>query len=258
MPEITEHNPGAFCWVDLATTDQESAKKFYGEIFGWTSNEYPMEGGLTYSMMQLGGKDVAGISLMQPEQKDMGIPPYWSSYISVRNADDATVKAKENGATVLAGPFDVFESGRMSVIQDPSGATICLWQPKAHKGAFIVNEVGAMGWTELLTHDPAAAREFYSKTFNWSVKESPEYTEYLLEGISHAGMMKIREEWGQMPSVWNVYFRVDDCDKSVEKAIALGGSVIVPPTDIPDVGRFAILCDPQGAMFSLIRLSMPM
>jgi predicted enzyme related to lactoylglutathione lyase len=257
--EVTKHLPGTFCWVELATSDGPAAKKFYTSLFGWSFVDNPMGDAGVYTMLQKKGRDVGALYPMGPEQK--GIPPHWGSYVAVENANDAAAHAKELGATVMLEPFDVMEHGRMAVIQDPTGAVFSLWEPKSHIGARLVNEPGSFCWNELYTTDPARAADFYTGLFAWT-KDSKhmdfgEYVIFNFGGRNAAGMMKIPKEWGPVPPHWMVYFAVDDCDNTVEKAKSLGAQVTVPPTDIPEVGRFAMLTDPQGAGFSVIKLTMP-
>ena len=122
MQETPEYKPGTFCWVELATSDNEAAKTFYTKLFGWTFVDHPMGPDMVYTMLQLNGKDVGALYKLMPDQVSMGVPPNWLSYVSVTSADESTEKAKAAGATVLKEPFDVMTVGRMSVIQDPTGA----------------------------------------------------------------------------------------------------------------------------------------
>jgi predicted enzyme related to lactoylglutathione lyase len=179
----------------------------------------------------------------------------------VESADQTATKAKQAGGTVIAEPFDVMEHGRMAVIQDPTGAVFAIWQPNKHVGATLVNETGAMCWNELLTKDTAKAGTFYKQVFGWTEKpmqglQGP-YTVFENHGAQAAGMMQITPQMGPMPSNWSIYFAVDDTDKATAKAQQLGAKVMMPPTDIPNVGRFAVLQDPQGAMFCIIKITMP-
>ena len=256
--EVTKHVPGTFCWVELSTTDGPAAKKFYTSLFGWSHVDNPIGDAGVYTMLQKNGKDVGALYQMGPEQK--GMPPHWGSYVAVENANDAAAHAKELGATVMLEPFDVMEHGRMAVLQDPTGAVFSLWEPKSHIGARLINEPGSFCWNELYTTDPARAADFYTGLFAWT-KDSRhmdigEYVIFNFGGRNAAGMMKIPKEWGPVPPHWMVYFAVADCDKTVEKAKSLGARITVPPTDIPEIGRFAMLIDPQGAGFSVIKLTM--
>jgi predicted enzyme related to lactoylglutathione lyase len=259
MPEVTSHPPGTFCWPELATTDQKGAVAFYRNLFGWNVNDQPIGPTETYSMFEMRGKSIGAAYTMKPEQRQQGVPPHWGSYIAVSNADDAVKRAKELGATVLAPPFDVMDAGRMAVLQDPTGAVFSVWQAKKHSGAAILGEPGALCWTELATRDTKAAESFYTQLFGWSAKTGADnnmpYTEFSVQGKAGAGMMPMTPQMGNAPPNWMPYFAVTDCDASATKVTELGGRAYVQPTDIPKIGRFAVLADPQGAVFAIIKLT---
>ena len=83
-----------------------------------------------------------------------------------------------------------------------------------------------------------------------------DYTEIHNQGTPAGGMMAMPEGMPRgLPSYWMPYFQVVDCDAATEKAKGMGATVMVPPNDIPATGRFSIMCDPQGAMFSAFQLS---
>jgi uncharacterized protein len=258
MPEMTQYEPGSFCWPELATTDAEGAKRFYGELFGWKPNDTPMGDGNFYTMLELGGRQAAALYGMGPDQRKQGLPPNWMPYVSVVSADETARRAKELGGKVLMEPFDVYDLGRMAAIQDPTGATFSVWQPKTHIGAGVYGDPGAFCWNELDTRDTGKALDFYTKLFGWKAKPSKEYTEFTAPGASYpmGGMMQIAEDWGDVPPYWLTYFAVSDADATVAKAQKLGAKTFVPPTDIPNTGRFAVLQDPQGAVFAVIKLTM--
>jgi predicted enzyme related to lactoylglutathione lyase len=255
VPEFSSHLPGTFCWPELATTDQKGAVAFYRGLFGWDLAEQPIGPTETYSMFKIRGLEVAAASRMQAEEMRQGLPPHWNAYVSVASADAAVKRAQELGGKVLAPPVDVMDAGRMAVLQDPTGAIVSVWQPKRHIGAKILREPGTLGWTELVTRDTDAAEKFYTQLFGWQTKTGGGYTEFIVGTTPDAGMMKIDEKWGPVPPHWMPYFQVDDCDASAARATELGGRVNVPPNDIPNVGRFSTLSDPQGAMFSIIRIT---
>jgi predicted enzyme related to lactoylglutathione lyase len=263
MPEISSYTPGTFCWPELATTDQKSAVQFYSSLFGWQVNDQPIGPGETYSMFQLRNKPVGAAFTLRAEQRQQGVPPHWGSYVSVANAEDTVKRAKELGATVLAPPFDVMDAGRMAVLRDPTGAVFMVWQPKKHQGAAILQEPGTLCWTELATRDTKAAERFYTQLFGWKSKTGSdagmEYTEFSVQGpggqaVPGAGMMAMTPQMGSAPPNWMPYFAVTDCDATTTKAKQLGGNTYVPPTDIPNVGRFSVLADPQGAVFAVIKV----
>jgi len=188
-----------------------------------------------------------------------GAPPHWSTYVNVESADDTMAKVEAHGGTVYMPPMDVMEAGRMAVFGDPSGAALGLWQPGDHLGAQLVNEPGTYCWSELMTEDLAGAKSFYKAVFGWDAEtqgaEGPGgYTEWKVGGRSIGGMMaKPPTMPANVPPFWGVYFAVADTDASLLKAQELGASVLMPAADI-EPGRFAVLSDPGGAMFSILAL----
>jgi predicted enzyme related to lactoylglutathione lyase len=258
MQETPSFAPGTFCWVELATTDNEAAKKFYTGLFGWTIDDRPMGPGMVYTMLNLAGKQAGALYKMEQDLITQGVPSHWSSYVLVTSADETAAKAKELGATIFAGPFDVATHGRMAVIQDPTGAVFALWEAKDHPGAGVVNVPNSFCWNELMTTDTAKDGDFYTGLFGWGKNTQNfgplEYTMFANGERPAGGMLKITPEMGPIPPNWLVYFAVDDCDAKTQKAKELGASVMKPPDDIPSIGRFSILTDPQGAAFALIKL----
>lgn len=259
MAEMKEYTPGTFCWVDLGTTDAAAAKKFYAGLFGWELVDMPAGPDMVYTMAYVNGKDVAALYQMGPNEQ--GMPPHWNSYISVANVDEVAAKAKALGGTVLGEPFDVMTAGRMAMIQDPTGAVVAAWQPGEHAGAKLVNEPGAFSWNELATTDTQKAGDFYTGLFGWTTQVQDMgnflYTTFMNGDRMNGGMMQITKEWGDVPPHWMVYFAVADCDASANTATSLGGKLLVQPTDIPQVGRFAMIQDPQGAVFAIIKMTPP-
>lgn len=261
MQESPENAPGAFCWVELGTTDGEAAKNFYTQLFDWTFTDSPIGPSMVYTMLKLNGKDVGALYKMPEEMTSQGIPPHWLSYVSVKNADESTDKAKSLGATIMKEPFDVMDVGRMSVIQDPTGAVFAIWQAGTHSGAGIYNVPNSLCWNELATPDTAKAGDFYTSLFGWGkdVKEMGPmtYTSFINGDRPAGGMYKPTPEMGDIPPNWLAYFAVDDTDAKVAKAKELGANIFCPPMDIPEVGRFAVIQDPQGAFFGIIKLNQP-
>jgi predicted enzyme related to lactoylglutathione lyase len=262
MGEMTTYPAGTFCWADLATSDTEQAKAFYAQLFGWQPTDVPAGDAGTYTMFAQNGKDVCALYALSEDMIEQGVVPHWQSYVSVDNVDESVQKAAALGGTIVAPAFDVMEVGRMALVRDPTGATFALWQPMGHIGAQLVNEPNTLCWNELQTNDLDAASEFYAALFGWTAKITEgvlasAYTEFLNGERAAAGMLEIQPEWGEVPPNWAVYFAVTDCDAMLETAKSLGGRVGVPPMDIESVGRFAVLQDPQGAHFAVIRLEQP-
>lgn len=259
MSEITEHTPGTFSWVDAGLRDVAAGKAFYSEVLGFSFEDMPMGEGQMYSMATVRGKHVGAIYPQQKQMQEQGVPPHWLSYITVKSADETAAKVEGLGGKLISPPFDVMEAGRMAVLSDPTGAVFAIWQPKKTIGAQLLNEPGAPCWNELLTRDTDKAGAFYKGLFGWepNAKDMGNmiYTVFGLGDRQTGGMMKITPEMGPMPSVWVVYFGTDNTDAAVERATRGGGKVLAPPMDVPNVGRFSMLQDPQGAAFAVIKFA---
>src|SRR5580704_8747818 len=155
MSLIDKYPTASFCWLELATTDQGAAKKFYTHLFGWTAVDMPMGPGAVYTLFKLGDRDAGTAAYtLRPEQKSM--PPNWSTYIAVENVDATAKRAAELGGKLCLGPFDVFDMGRMAVVQDPTGAAFCLWQAK-QKANGVTGVDGTLCWADLNTPDSEKA-----------------------------------------------------------------------------------------------------
>jgi uncharacterized protein len=258
MATIKGSAPGRFCWVELGTTDQAAAKAFYSGLFGWNPDDQPMGPGAFYTMLKHDGRDAGALYGLSAEEKSRG-GSSWRVYVAVTSADDAAAKAKALGAITIAPPFDVMEAGRMALLQDPTGAVFAVWEAKRNVGMTVIDEPGAFCWGELATRDTPNAAAFYTGLFGWGTKPDPknQYTEWTQGGQSIGGMLPMGPEWGEAPPRWSVYFQVADCDASAARAQSLGAQVWVPPRDIPGVGRFAVLSDPQGAAFSIFTFTGP-
>jgi predicted enzyme related to lactoylglutathione lyase len=258
-----KHPAGNFCWFELATSDQNGAKAFYNQLFGWEAmdNPLPPEMGGVYTTFTLGGKEVGACFTLGPQME--GVPPNWMPYVAVDDADAIAAKVAALGGEVLMPAFDVMAFGRMTAFKDPTGAALSVWQPKDHLGADLVNATGSACWGELATRDTAKAKAFYTELFGWTTKDSEvpgmTYTEWSNGPQPIGGMLPMDgPQWDGVPPHWLTYFTVEDADATAEAASAAGGKVIMPPMDIPNTGRFAVLADPQGAVFAVIKLTMPM
>lgn len=251
ITEIESYEHGVPCWVDLGTPDLARASAFYAALLGWDVQQAPAPAG-GYSLCQLRGRAVAGIG---PQQRPG--PSAWLTYVSVDDGDAAAAAVREHGGRVLTAPVDVREAGRMAVLADPAGAVFGIWQAGTRRGAGLVAEPGAVRWNELVTVDVQGALDFYPAVFGWKAEShgqpgSSGYTEWKVDGRPVAGMMAKPDTMpAEVPPYWSVYFGVSDTDAAVARVTELGGEVTVPPTDI-EPGRFAVLSDPMGAVFSII------
>jgi uncharacterized protein len=252
MGERTGYTPGTFCWTDLTTTDQESAKEFYGALLGWEANDLRAGDGVYYSIMQLDGKSVAAIAPQPQQQRDAGVPPTWNSYLSVDDADAAIERTRSLGGTAHAPAFDVMQAGRMAVLQDPQNAFFMVWQPRERFGAELVNAPGAFVWNELATPDLDGATRFYGELFGWTVEEFPGSPERYLsiknQGANNGGIRGLNPP--DAPPHWLVYFAVADLDAALAQVEDLGGAKLAGPIDI-GIAKFGVVQDRQGATFAL-------
>lgn len=246
MPEMTAYEHGVPSWVDIGTPDPPKALEFYRQLFGWEGQDMGEESG-HYTIVFVDGKQVAAIAPAQ----DSG-PPRWTTYVNVDDADAAAARAEAAGGTVIVAPMDVMTAGRMAIFSDTTGAVIAVWQPGDHKGAQLVNEPGTLAWNELSTSDLEKSKAFYSAVFGWGWGGTPQYAEAQVNGRSVAGVMPRPAQMpAEVPDNWLVYFATLDADAAADKAKSSGAMVVVGPSDIPGMGRFAVLADPQGAVFAL-------
>ncbi|MBV8215708.1 MAG: VOC family protein [Verrucomicrobia bacterium] len=252
MPQIDEFRIGTFCWAELSTNDQQAAKAFYSKIFGWTPDDLPIGPDQFYTMFQLEQRVVGATCTLSQDQREHGVPPHWMLYVAVEDADATTAKAESLGARTLAEPFDVFDAGRMAVIQDPTGAIFSIWQAKSSIGIRLTGVPGTFCWADLATPDQAAAEVFYRSLFGWEFPPGEIHTGYLHivnRGEFIGGIPPVRPSDGAPPH-WLLYFLVAKLDLALEQLKQGGGTVVVPATEIEKAGRFAVVQDPQGAFFA--------
>lgn len=254
MPEMTgRYEPGVPCWIDLMVPDQQAALDFYRDLFGWQGEIGPPETG-GYSVCTLRGKPVAGImKTMSPEGAPTP-PTAWTAYLASDDVEGATHAVLENGGSVMVPGMDVMDLGRMAVAADPTGAVFGLWQAKDFTGSQIVNEHGAVVWSELNTSDLDAAMGFYRhlNIDTTPMEGAPGYNALNVGGRTVGGMQGLENSPPGTPSHWMTYFAIDDTDSTVDALITRGGSVLVPPFDMM-AGRMAVVQDPQGGTFALIK-----
>ena len=242
--------PGTPNWVDLGSTDVPGATGFYGSLFGWTVDDLGPEAG-GYGIFRKNGRQVAGVGPATDPSRGTS----WATYFATDDADDVASKVQANGGQVVMAPMDVMDQGRMAVCTDPTGVFFAVWQAGKHLGAELVNEPGSLTWNELTTTDMAAAKAFYPAVLGVTIRdvsmgEGMTYTLFEVDDRAVAGGMQV--DPAGMPTQWSVYLAVDDCDAVHAKAVELGATPVMGPEDAPP-GRFAILTDPQGGIFSIIR-----
>lgn len=261
--KVTKHAQGRPSWVELMTTDEPAALAFYAGVFGWTDDPAPIPAfedypGGTYHQQRLDGDLVAAISKQDEAERAQGVPAHWTIYFAVDDAEQVAGRVAAAGGAVIVPPMDVMEYGRMAVIADPTGAVVGLWQARTHTGFGRIDEPGAVTWCELMTDNADRAAAFLRTVLEVPSEPmpvppgAPPYTLLGPEKGQHAGIMGKGPDMAHVPNMWSVYFEVADTDAALAKAVALGGTVVREPMDIPP-GRFAVLADPQGAVFCIIK-----
>ena len=256
MAEFTSYRHGTPCWVDVTSTDMGATNAFYSGLFGWDAEDLGEEAG-GYTMYTLRGKRVAAGSPPPPGAE--GAPPHWTTYLASDDVDDTARKVRDAGGTVLMDPFDVFDSGRMTIAQDPTGAVFGVWRAGTHIGAELANEPGTLNWNECQTGDPGGAGAFYAAVFGHGYEERPMteggpiYGVLLVDGRGVAGVLQLAGEMKDIPPNWSPVFSVADSDETVAKARELGGTALMPGMDLPEIGRLAVIQDPTGAVFQVLQ-----
>ncbi len=248
---------GRFVWHELMTTDPERAQQFFAELLGWTTTNFSMEGGETYTMIQVGEQTIGGYEKMETGGP---APPHWLGYVTVEDVDAAAGRAEAMGGALMVPPNDISNVGRFAVLRDPAGAVFALYKSANESNEEMPERPAShtFCWDELLTPDPDAVAPFYGELFGWST---------VVTDMGHANYILFRrgekDAAGCMPSppgtgnlaAWVHYVLVDDVDALAERTTELGGSVTMPPTDIPEIGRFTVICDPTGAQLGLFQAS---
>lgn len=245
---------GRFVWHELATSDVKRSVAFYTELFAWSVTEEDMGPAGKYTMLKVGTKGIGGIMNLMPGEK---APPHWRAYCAVDDVDGAAERARGLGGKVLVQPTDILNVGRFAVVADPQGAVLLPFHDKMENPELEgPPPVGTFCWDELMTSDPAAAAAFYTKIYGWTVKEQPMPPSGTYRVLHRGERMSGGIMGLPMPGVpphWNAYVAVESVDASAKRVETLKGKIIVPPSDIPGMGRFAIFTDPLGASLSLFQ-----
>lgn len=236
-------------------SDVEGAKRFYGDVLGWTFGESSSEYG-HYTQAYADGKAVAAVVPPMPGQEGQS---QWCLYFASPDAAATAEKIRENGGEVLMEPMQVGEFGTMCLAREPSGAVFGVWQAGTHEGFEATATPGAYCWAEVFTREPEQADAFLAAVFPYRMKEiDDDAVDFRMFDVGEdtvLGRMRMTDDFPpEVPSYINVYFTVDDCDAAVDRAVKLGGILRFGPMSSP-FGRFAALSDPQGANFSVIDIT---
>lgn len=226
MSQRDGYEHGVPSWIAGAHPHPAQAAAFYTELFGWQTDPRG-----DHLVCTLRGRDVAGFV--------QGDAAAWRTTVWVESADDTAERATDAGGSVVTAPFELPGVGRTAVLADPAGAVFTVSEPDPHRGAQVVNEPGAWAMSALATPDLEGAKAFYGAVFGWE-------TDTFAVGEIEATLWRLPGFEGGEPEQ-------PVPDATAAKADELGGSVLMPPTDLP-IGRRAILADPQGGTFSVSRV----
>ena len=247
---------GAACWVDLSTPEIRGTTSFYAELFGWDVASSPTPVG-EYFIGKIGDHQVGGMMDQSPELQ--GNPALWTTFFYVDNIEATVAEAEQAGGTILEKPFDIPGDARIAIVADPTGAILGLFGGPELGGPYYSRDAGSVCWVELLTRDPVAAQTFYIEVFGWEpetvMASGSAYTMFRLNSEDVAGMMMMPEVVPvEAPAHWAAYFSVDDCCASERRAEELGAQILRVTHEI-DIGKFAVIADPNGAPFNLMEFT---
>ncbi|GGY67780.1 VOC family protein [Streptomyces omiyaensis] len=253
MTEAARRSPGTPCWVSLMVHGIETTQEFYRALFGWDFVPGPQQLG-PYVRALLGGREVAGIGQLPP---DRHLSSAWTTYLATRDADETAESIRCCGGTVAVGPLDAGEAGRLVICADPTGAVFGVWEAEAHHGTALAGPPGTPVWNELLTYETATVGKFYRTVFGYEIAPvvSPDfdYATLHVDGRPVASLHGVGESLPRDRGPhWMTYFEVDDADAAAGLVAELGGQVLRPPRD-GTAGRLALVADPEGAVFTLVR-----
>jgi predicted enzyme related to lactoylglutathione lyase len=247
--KITRHPAGAPCWADLDTPDVASARAFYGTLFDWEPLELP-SGYVNFTLR--GEKIVGAAKLKAGHEHSAG----WTVYFKSDDLNGTTKAVEEAGGRVVSPPTKVSVAGSAAVYAAPDGAVFGAWEPDKHPGSGLVREPGTPSWFALSSSDPDGAKAFYAQVFGWTAAspQSRDVAAHLtfVEGVAHFGGIT----WGSEDTTgWTLHFGVENVEDAVVKATGLGGTAVSAPSEVPGVGRVAVLEDPAGVAFALVQLA---
>jgi predicted enzyme related to lactoylglutathione lyase len=245
---------GRFVWFEHISKEETKAQAFYAELFGWKTQAMPMSGGTgTYTMIVADGQTIGGYMATPP-----GAPPHshWISHLQVASAAETAAKVKAAGGKVALEPTKMGDFGTYAVALDPSGAALALWQPGKPEGdGNFKGKPNTWCWNELMTDSVDKCLAFYKAIGGFAVKTMPmptgDYSLLSFDGQDRAGVMKT--PMAGVPNHWLPYVQVTSADQTAAKAKKLGAQIHVEPTDIPNVGRFAVFSDVTGASIGILQ-----
>ncbi|EFL32901.1 hydroxylase [Streptomyces viridochromogenes DSM 40736] len=227
---------GVPCWVDAQLADVEAGKRFYGELFGWTFEDW--FGSFAQALKD--GEPVAALV----RKVDGRLPTVWTVYFATPDAVALARRVREAGGQVVSAPVPAGELGVTALVTDPEGAVFALWQPEEYPGFGRRHEPGTFAWAELYARDAEAADAFYGDLFQEALfgpDAEPDFGRAPVSDVFPA----------EMPPHFLVHFAVEDVPAALEDVLRLGGRVQAGPFEA-SYGTVAVVTDNQGASFALL------
>jgi predicted enzyme related to lactoylglutathione lyase len=255
MSVVTSTLLGRPLWYELMTTDMKAAEAFYRAVLGWKTA--PFAGASEpYTMFnRVGDVSIGGVMARPPEVK---APPFWAMYVGVPKLEDAVSQIKRLGGSPHTEVIEIPDVGRMQLMNDPQGAVFYILEPsRGEQRPEAAPEIGDASWRELMTTDVPAAMMFYQQVFGWHPSQTMDMGErgtYQMFDRPHGmigGMMKKPPEMANVPSNWQIYFRVADVQAAANAVKANGGRILNGPMEVPGGDLVANAMDAQGAAFGL-------
>lgn len=255
---VRGYAPATPCWAVLRSGDVGRAADFYGGVFGWTTATH--DGATVFMLRDLA---VAGLTEISATAGPAEQRPGWLTHISTDDIDATSHRVVDAGGTVLRPATDVGERGRSAVFADSLGAVFGVWQRgttagAAFAGAQVVDEPGAVTWSEVVTRDTPATAAFYGNVFGWTKQVGTataehEYYEWLAANrvVGGISMMDGGHYPPGTPPHWRTILQVDDCARVVGRTAELGGSVLAGPLDA-GIGQAAYIADPTGGTLLVV------
>lgn len=240
---------GRWVWHEVMTTDLAKGRDYYAGMFGWDATEMDMGTG-PYTIFKQGEAMVVGMA-----QTQGGAPSHWLGYVDVGDVDVALAKVPALGGEVLMPAYDIPNIGRMGIVKDPAGAVFAPFQGAGEDTRDWSKPPGmhTVCWSELMTADLDAATGFYGELVGWTFSSDmgPDMKVMKVGDAMVASMRQLPAEAAGMPAHWMNYVLVEEVDVHQSKAESLGATVLRGDTEIPGMGRFAILQDPTGAVSAI-------
>jgi predicted enzyme related to lactoylglutathione lyase len=249
-----------FIWYELVTNDMDRAVTFYKKVVGWEVRDSGMPG-MTYMIFGMDGKDVGGMMTWAGAGAS-SMPPEWMGHIHTAMLDEELVRVTADGGTIVKPAQNIPGVGRFAVVKDPQKVMYLLFEPGQQDARPRLQQMatGNVGWHELLTDDTATAFDFYAKHYGWQKDYAHDmgamgvYQTFRMDQPRFSGGVMNRKGPGlraDVPAHWRFYFTVDDIEAAHRRVLEAGGTVTVPPMDVPGGSRILQGIDDQHGHFAL-------